>query len=315
MLIIYAIAIATLISAPSSAWSAGYGDPCSSGNECPISPGRNRGYCYPGPEGGNYCLNGNLNCAKPGSEGVEYGHSYISGGREYKCVSGVGWDSNPTTAAHDDNKVQSARRCSYDCHDRCGVKIGFVRFVEPACHVKCEAEKKVCEATGIHVPNVPLTPVEISKTAGTQTCISLYQAITKTLMARCSNWDGRTTDRDIIQRAKQLVISTGLIRSSEFDPVDIRWCPLPSGTAGITPDRNVIYLNQSLKFDPLPVVAATLAHEMTHVRQYGRMGTDDFKCAYSRKFAECGGCQDRRHPLEQEAYDFESRARSVLNVR
>ena len=44
---------------------------------------------------------------------------------------------------------------------------------------------------------------------------------------------------------------------------------------------------------------------MVHVRQYRRMGTDKFKCEYSRAFVGNAGNQDNRHILEREAYAVE----------
>lgn len=136
-------------------------------------------------------------------------------------------------------------------------------------------------------------------------CNATYQSVTAVVIGRCSNWDGRLDDQHIIQSAKQRLIASGLFQAREFDGIQIRWCPL-QGAHGMAPDRGRIYLDTSAKSDHPDNAAALLAHEMTHIRQYRRMGTDQFKCEYSRKYVECGGCQNESHPLEREAYEFEN---------
>jgi uncharacterized membrane protein len=142
-------------------------------------------------------------------------------------------------------------------------------------------------------------------------CNATYQTLTSAVIARCSNWDARLDDQPLVQRAVDSLVNSGLFQRSEFNGVQIRWCPL-SGAQGMAPDRGRIYLDTAAKSEQPDNLAALLAHEMTHVRQYRRMGTDQFKCEYSRKYIECGGCQDERHPLEREAYEFETVALNKL---
>lgn len=137
-------------------------------------------------------------------------------------------------------------------------------------------------------------------------CNSTFQALTNAVIARCSNWDGRLEGQDRIRNAIATLTDAGLFKKDEFGGVQIRWCPL-SGAHGMAPDRGRIYLDIGSINDNPANIAALLAHEMTHIRQYRRMGTDEFKCEYSRKFVECQGCQDERHALEREAYGFENR--------
>ena len=60
-------------------------------------------------------------------------------------------------------------------------------------------------------------------------------------------------------------------------------------------------------------IAALLAHEMKHVQQYRILTTDRFKCDYARHMVECGMCQDRRHPMEREAYEFQDAIKARLD--
>ena len=145
-----------------------------------------------------------------------------------------------------------------------------------------------------------------------ETCNYVYKTITSAVIAQCSNWNGRLDDQDLIRNAIDSLISSGLFRREEFDDVQIRWCPLINAN-GIAPEHDRIYLNISAKSDNPTNIAALLAHEMVHIRQYRDMGADKFKCEYSRKYLECGGCQDDRHTLEREAYNFENAAYGMLD--
>jgi hypothetical protein len=118
------------------------------------------------------------------------------------------------------------------------------------------------------------------------------------------------------------LVQLGLIERSELENVQIRWCDLQGDTIGIVPDRNLIYLDHSYnptssQYDPqnqgLVGLGALLVHEMEHVRQYRRMGTDAFKCEYAETFKGCLGCQDKRHRLERPAFERQEVAIGVLS--
>jgi hypothetical protein len=142
-------------------------------------------------------------------------------------------------------------------------------------------------------------------------CAAPFQIATTYVAVDCSNWDHRLEGQDEIQALVREVTKSGLARPEEFQNLQLRWCPL-NGASGMAPDRNFIYLDSDLKGGNIWDQGALLIHELTHVRQYRRQGSDDFKCEYSRKFVDCGGCQDGGHPHEQEAYEAESYALSVL---
>jgi hypothetical protein len=154
---------------------------------------------------------------------------------------------------------------------------------------------------------------ELVKRPFTIACTIPYQTITNAVIAKCSNWDGRLNDQDLIGNAINILLSNGIFHSNDFDGIQIRWCPL-SGAHGMAPDRGRIYLDTSHKQDSDQDLAVLLAHEMKHVMQYRLMGTDNFKCEYSRKYIECGSCQDNGHPLEREAYAFENSVAQRLST-
>lgn len=206
-----------------------------------------------------------------------------------------------------------AESCDTDCHRQCRIRTDFppVEFIEPTCHTKCEAAKAIACATRSQLPTIPLTPREQVEQYGTQACAAPFQAITGVVIARCSNWDGRIDDQHLIQEAANVLQSAGILQPNELNGVQVRWCPL-QGAHGMAPDRGRIYLDVSLKGN-LFATASTLAHETVHIRQYRSGGTDRFKCDYSRQYAECGGCQDRRNSFEREAYDYEDQIRLRLS--
>lgn len=145
-----------------------------------------------------------------------------------------------------------------------------------------------------------------------QTACSLpYQTITNYVIVQCSNWDGRLEGQNRINEAVNLLTRAGLAKANEFSSLSIRWCPL-NGADGMAPDRNKIYLDRDYINSSTESIAALLAHELTHTRQYRRMGTDSFKCNYSQAYTKCGGCQNRSNDLEREAYEFQDKAQDVL---
>jgi hypothetical protein len=140
-----------------------------------------------------------------------------------------------------------------------------------------------------------------------QVCIAPFEALTKSTMARCANWDGRMEYMTAVNRSKQMLIDAGVATTKDFEGVKIRWCPL-TGAHGMAPDRGMILLDTRYRGEPIEELAALLAHELKHIMQYRKMGSNAFKCAYSREYVECGGCQGRGHRLERQAYEFEDEA-------
>jgi hypothetical protein len=206
----------------------------------------------------------------------------------------------------------NAESCNTDCHRQCRVRTDFppIEFIEPTCHVKCEVAKKAACEIPVKIPTIPLTPREQIETYGTQACAAPFQAITGSVIAKCSNWNGRIDDQHLIQQAANVLQSAGIIQGNELNGVQVRWCPL-QGAHGMAPDSGRIYLDTALKGNLL-ATASTLAHEVVHIRQYRSSGTDSFKCEYSRQYAECGGCQDRRNRFEREAYEYEDQIQPLL---
>ena len=180
-----------------------------------------------------------------------------------------------------------------------------INLVAPGVGTKLDEEHRRIKDANPGYKRLEEGVTETVKRPFTVACTIPYQTLTSAVIAKCSNWGGRLDDQHIIQQAKQRLINAGIFSAHEFNGVQIRWCPL-YGAHGMAPDRGRIYLDTSAKNDDPNALSALLAHEMKHVQQYRRMGTDNFKCDYSKKYTACGGCQDRGHPLEREAYDFES---------
>lgn len=178
--------------------------------------------------------------------------------------------------------------------------------------VKNETIKKPAEKL-IETPlkSVLKNAEELLKKISRGACIGPYQSITQPIIAGCANYAGRMRKRDLINQAKDLLIQKGYFVKNDFGGVKIRWCPLKGDTAGMVPDRDKLLLNTTYINDSARDLAPVIAHEMVHVKQYIKMGTDKFKCKYTEKFLRCA-CQDENHSLEREAYEFEEKVRSNL---
>jgi hypothetical protein len=210
-----------------------------------------------------------------------------------------------------------AADCNVDCNARCCHTVKITpwdknRVCEPTCKTSCEAAKVACRGSGgvippVHSPSV----IEQIQKALRASCAAGFQVINNAVILSQGSY-AAGSERLLVQ-ARDLLIQAGLFNAQEFNNVSIRWARLVG--AGQTPDRNVVLINEDyLRNNDLYSTATTLGHEMVHVRQYRRMGTDHFKCEYSRYYVGCGcrqtgnglethcGCQDSRHPLEAEAY-------------
>lgn len=142
-------------------------------------------------------------------------------------------------------------------------------------------------------------------------CTQTFEAVIGVVRGGCGGFNAQSfagADRAIIQSAVQRLVGAGLVAPAEFNGVAISWCAGSFEGAGIAPGPGEIMLHEKIKDAPLDDIASTLAHEMHHIRQYRAMGSGSFKCAYAQDYIGCGGCQDERHPLEREAYQFEAYA-------
>lgn len=145
-------------------------------------------------------------------------------------------------------------------------------------------------------------------------CVSAFDLFASFAMVRCAGIPAATGDADLLARA--------LRRLQQLEPLDpaltagleIRFCPLLNGT-GLVPAPNRMLLDDGLRVMSADGLAEIIAHEFVHVAQFERLGRTEFKCAYVRAMSVCGGCQDRGHPLEREAYDTQDRVRAGLARR
>ncbi len=159
------------------------------------------------------------------------------------------------------------------------------------------------------VPLYGKTEEEVSRIfrqQGTKACALVFNAVMDPMTARCSNWENRLEDQYLIADAIALLVSAGFNNFNYYNSVAIRWCPLTPGTKGIAPHRGRLYLDSSQKNGRISVLASLIAHEMKHIDQYRRLGSERFKCKYAQEFIRCGFCQTDNHPLENEAYAYES---------
>ena len=118
-------------------------------------------------------------------------------------------------------------------------------------------------------------------------------------------------DAERIDRALRKLRHHGLVTAEEAAGTRVRICPLMNGT-GLVPAPGRILLDDGLRNMGDELFTEILAHEFVHVRQFEKLGTAEFKCAYVREMSRCGGCQDDGHPLEKEAYDLQERVRALL---
>jgi hypothetical protein len=142
-------------------------------------------------------------------------------------------------------------------------------------------------------------------------CADAFDLIAMTVMLACANYQAPAAARARISQAQDRLLATQLATTEEFVGLRIVFCPLLQGT-GMLPAPDRLYLDDGLQHMSVDGLAEIIAHELEHRRQFATLGARGFKCAYVRDMSTCGGCQDRRHPLEREAYERQDRARERL---
>ena len=135
-----------------------------------------------------------------------------------------------------------------------------------------------------------------------QLCKRPFEEYVRIVVAACANWGGRADDPDIIEAARAVLIRAGVLSAADFAGVDISWCPLGPGAWGMTPAKDHILLNPILKSD-MALLARNLGHEMFHVGQYRRWGSDEFQCRYSKELLRTQST-GRDNAVEAGAYAF-----------
>lgn len=143
----------------------------------------------------------------------------------------------------------------------------------------------------------------------TQACALPFRVFATAVRTQCAE-AGAQGDLLEVRAAVERLTRAGILEPGELDGVEIAWCPLDDAT-GMAPDASHIYLHPELRGQPRQT-AITLAHETFHIRQYRAAEPGAFECDYSLAFVACRGCQDRNHPLERAAFEFEDRARRIL---
>lgn len=192
-----------------------------------------------------------------------------------------------------------------DCNRKC-CKSGFC---EPACKLHCEANKKIFPG-GSPIPlPAPPGPGDVDKMLQVG-CAAAFELINKYVIA--SQQPGYAAGSEqLLHRAKNVLIGAGVIPENEFDGVSIRWGKIKK--LGQTPDRNLVFItDQWAGSGDVTNVATVLAHEMIHVRQYRRLGTDQFKCKFSREYVRTGGDMETKNELEREAYAFQEKVSPII---
>lgn len=142
-------------------------------------------------------------------------------------------------------------------------------------------------------------------------CENAFDLIAMMVIARCNMYQPPAAADAALTAAITRLRSSGLASDEELDASRPAFCPLAAGT-GMVPAPGRLYLDDGLSGLSTDGLAEILAHELEHIRQFQQLGTRGFKCEYVRDMLACGGCQDRRHGLEAEAYARQDRVREQL---
>ena len=154
-------------------------------------------------------------------------------------------------------------------------------------------------------------PINVPHRADSFDCVDAFEVVAAFSTLRCGPQRIVSGDAARLRTVGKRLLDIGQVSAEELSRLTIEFCPLGSGT-GIVPADGQIYLDDGLRLASDDGIAEVLAHEITHTRQFSKMGAREFKCTYVQAMAQCGGCQDRRHALEREAYAVQDEVRRLL---
>lgn len=211
----------------------------------------------------------------------------------------------------------AAAKCEENCSKKCYKKTLGVKYDDPVCRAACEARRQACNRAGIDVPSIPmvtdpsmLPPDPIQIFYGE--CARPFEAVTGFIRTYCKNSGSSTQLENFrLSEAKRLLLASGHYRDKDFSGVRVRWCKL-NGADGMSPDRGEIFLDTDMLGAESFQIAALLAHELQHERQWRRHG-DKFPCKYSEAYVGCSGCKDNNNRFEKEAYAAGDKMQRMLS--
>lgn len=174
---------------------------------------------------------------------------------------------------------------------------------------------KICAGVlGVLVLSPALAQESALRSADSFDCVDAFDVVAAFSTLQCGPQSVASGDAARLRTVGQRLLEIGQVSAGEWSQLTIEFCPLGSGT-GIVPAAAHIYLDDGLRLASDDGIAEVLAHEITHTRQFSKMGAREFKCTYVRAMAQCGGCQDRHHSLESEAYAVQDEVRRILLAR
>ena len=156
--------------------------------------------------------------------------------------------------------------------------------------------------------NLEQTASELMRTPFGLACATYFDSVIGSVRAACNRMASQApSEREqlALTYARERLQKLGVITSSDLSGISIRWCQGDFLGAGIVPAPNEIILNRELLNRSSDDIAATIAHELHHVRQFRSMGAVAFKCNYVQQYIACAGCQNLAHPMEAEAIRYE----------
>lgn len=172
-----------------------------------------------------------------------------------------------------------------------------------------DAEHRRFKESNPAYANLEQTASELVRTPFGLVCAATFDSIIGSVRGACNRMASQApAEREqlALAIARERLQKLGVVTGSELSGISIRWCQGDFLGAGIVPAPNEIILNRELLNRSYDDIAATIAHELHHVRQFRSMGAVAFKCNYVQQYIACGGCQNQAHPMEAEAYRYEA---------
>lgn len=158
----------------------------------------------------------------------------------------------------------------------------------------------------------------LTRRTGCRAAKTAFNSFVGGIEAACNNDPNRMDKRDLVEDAKNILDDHGVYSKPYLDSIDFRFCNLGAVKTsfsvlgkkvvynppdGMALSRNKVIFKRDWRSATKEALALLMAHEVKHIEQYRRWGTDGFGCRYVKELLRGNG-SGAANAVEKEAYDF-----------
>lgn len=150
---------------------------------------------------------------------------------------------------------------------------------------------------------------------------SIMAFLMKSIETACNADPKRMDEPNLVEDAKTMLDGSGIFSKDELDSVKFRFCNLDAArnewlgrAEALTVSPNKVLFEYAYLDASVEDLAILMAHEMVHILQYRRWGTEVFNCRYTKEIDAGKGFGPENY-IEKEAYDKEYFAAATIKSK